>query len=206
MRDSSLRKRTRSWVRTGLAALFLAAPPACFPAGAQAAADALSKAAGSYQIDGSSSIRFAVGQVGGGGIKGSFPDYKGSFRIDGRDVGRSNVTITLYPKSVHANEARVEDFLRSDAVFYVERYPEITFRSTTVTRTGASTAKIVGVLTARGKSRPAEFKAEVSRLAGGAISFHVTGAIYRSPYGMGVGTPIYSNLVRFDMTLNGTRN
>ncbi len=201
MRSSSFRKT----VRTGLAALLLAGPLAGFPPTAKAAADALSEAAGSYRIDKSSSIRFAVDQVGGGGIRGSFPDYKGSFRIDGSNVGKSNVTITLYPKSVQANEARVERFLRSDAVFDVENYPEITFRSTAVQRTGASTARIVGVLTARGKSRRAEFKADVSRQAGGSISFHVTGTIYRSPYGMGVGTPIYSNLVQFDMTLNGTR-
>jgi polyisoprenoid-binding protein YceI len=189
-----------------IAAFLLAAPLTGFPLTARAAADALTDAAGSYRIDKSSSIRFAVDQVGGGGIKGSFPNYKGSFRIDGNNVGKSKVTITLYPKSVQANEARVEEFLRSDAVFDVAEYPEITFRSTSVTRTGASTAKIDGVLTARGRSRPASFQAAVGRQKGGAISFHVTGAIYRSPYGMGVGTPIYSNLVQFDMTLNGTRN
>lgn len=192
-------------LRAGLAGILMLATPTGFPT-ARAAADALSDAAGSYRIDGSSSIRFAVDQVGGGGIRGSFADYKGSFRIDGGNVGRSKVTITLYPKSVKASEARVENFLRSDAVFDVETYPEITFRSTAVQRTGPSTAKIVGVLTARGKSRKAEFEATVARQEGRAISFHVTGAIYRSPYGMGVGTPIYSNLVRFDMMLHGTRN
>jgi len=191
------------FVRDGIAVFLIAGG---FAATAQAAADALSDAAGSYRIDGSSSIRFVVDQVGGGGIQGTFPDYKGSFRIDGGNVGKSTVTITLYPKSVRAKEARVEDFLRSDAVFDADRYPEINFRSTSVERTGGSTARIVGVLTARGKSRKAEFDASVSRQGGRSISFHVTGAIYRSPYGMGVGTPIYSNLVKFDMVLNGTRN
>jgi polyisoprenoid-binding protein YceI len=193
-------------LRAGLSGLVLTAALTGFPVTVEAAADALADAAGSYRIDSSSSIRFTVDQVGGGGIEGSFPSYKGSFRIDGGDVGRSKVTITLYPKSVQASEARVENFLRSDAVFDADEYPEITFRSTSVTRTGAATAKIVGVLTARGKSRKAEFAADVSRQGGRSISFHVTGAIYRSPYGMGVGTPIYSNLVQFDMTLNGTRN
>ncbi len=197
--------RLQTTIRAGLAALLLAGPVSGFPAPAEAAADALSQAAGSYRIDKSSSIRFAVDQVGGGGIKGTFLDYKGSFRIDGANVGKSNVTITLYPKSVRASEARVEDFLRSDAVFDAAEYPEITFRSTAVTQTGASTARIDGVLTARGKARPAAFQASVSQQKGGAISFHVTGAIFRSPYGMGVGTPIYSNLVKFDMTLNGAR-
>lgn len=201
MRDISLGK----CVRGGMAAFLVAGALSGFAGTAQAAADALSDAAGSYRIEGSSSIRFVVDQVGGGGIKGSFPDYKGSFSIDGGNVGKSSVTITLYPKSVRASEARVEEFLRSDAVFYAERYPEITFRSTSVRRTGASTARIDGMLTARGKSRPASFQATVGRRSGGAISFHVTGSIFRSPYGMGVGTPIYSNLVKFDMTLNGAR-
>lgn len=192
-------------IRAGCVAPFLAGLPVGLPASVEAAADALSEAAGSYRIGGSSSVRFAVDHVGGGGIRGSFPDYAGSFSIDGRDVGRSSVTITLYPKSVRASEARVENFLRSDAVFDVENYPEITFHSTRVTRTGASTARIDGVLTARGKSRPAAFQAEVARQSGRSISFRVTGEIYRSPYGMGVGTPIYSNLVKFDMTLNGMR-
>ena len=80
------------------ATLLVGIPPA-----SRAAADALADAAGSYRIDESSSIRFAVDQVGGGGIKGSFPDYEGSFRIDGGNVGRSSVTITLYPKSVRAS-------------------------------------------------------------------------------------------------------
>lgn len=172
---------------------------------APASADALSEAAGSYRIDASSSINFKVDQVGGGGIKGSFGSYSGSFKIDGNNVSKSNVTITLVSKSVKANQARITDFLRSDAVFDVTNYPEITFRSTSVTKTGDDGARIDGVLTARGKSRKAQFAATVGKRNGKAISFRVTGSIYRSPYGMDVGTPIYSNVVQFDMMLNGTR-
>ncbi|MFI0842773.1 YceI family protein [Mesorhizobium sp. IMUNJ 23232] len=170
-----------------------------------ASADTLSEAAGNYRIDPSSRINFKVDQVGGGGINGSFGSYSGSFKIDGNNVAKSNVTITLFSKSVKADQARITDFLRSDAVFDIANYPEITFRSTSVTRTGNDEARIDGVLTARGKSRKAQFAATVGKRNGKAISFRVTGSIYRSPYGMDVGTPIYSNVVQFDMTLNGTR-
>ena len=173
---------------------------------APAAADALSQAAGRYRIDNSSSIRFRVDQAGGGGIQGNFGSYKGSFKIDGNNVANSSVNFTLYPKSVHAGERRVEDFLRSDAVFDVANFPEITFRSTGVKRIGDDGARIDGVLTARGKSRKAAFDARLKELGAGNVSFHVTGSIYRSPYGMDVGTPIYSNVVQFDMMLNGSRN
>lgn len=170
-----------------------------------ATADLLSEAAGNYRISNNSSIRFQVDQTGGGGIKGSFGSYSGNFRIDGKNLSKSSVTFTLFPKSVRTGEARVEDFLRSDAVFDVANHPEITFRSTSVQRIDDDDARIEGVLTARGKSRRAQFEAKLRERSGGGISFHVTGSIYRSPYGMDVGTPIYSNVVQFDMVLNGTR-
>ena len=170
-----------------------------------AAADALAQAAGSYRIAPSSSIRFHVAQVAGAGINGSFGSFGGSFAINGKDVSKSNVAFTLYPKSVRAGEPRVENFLRSNAVFDVADYPQITFRSTSVRRIGPNEALISGVLTARGRSGPAQFDARLRQIGSRAISFHVTGSVYRTTYGMGVGAPIYSNVVRFDMVLNGTR-
>lgn len=180
----------------GLAALFVSLP---------AHADPLAEAAGKYSIAPSSRIAFSVAQVGGGGIAGDFGQFRGIFRIDGKDIGRSNVSFTLLPASVRTGEARVENFLRSDAVFDVANFPEISFRSTGITQTGASSARIDGVLTARGKTRPAQFDASVSDRTKRKITFRVQGKILRSPYGMDVGTPIYSNVVKFDMVLQGTR-
>lgn len=40
---------------------------------------------------------------------------------------------------------------------------------------------------------------------GSHIAFNVSGRIYRSRYGMDVGTPIYSNVVQFDMVIDGKR-
>jgi polyisoprenoid-binding protein YceI len=178
---------------------------ALFAALSPATADALAQAAGSYRIAPSSSIHFHVAQVAGAGINGSFGSFSGSFAINGRDVSKSRVAFTLFPSSVRANEPRVENFLRSNAVFDVADYPQITFRSTSVRRVGPNEAAINGVLTARGRSGPAQFNARLRQLGSRAISFHVTGSVYRTTYGMGVGAPIYSNVVRFDMVLNGTR-
>ena len=170
-----------------------------------ARADALSEAAGQYRINASSHIAFSVGQVGGGGISGDFANFRGTFRLDGRDIGRSTVQFTLVPASVRTGEPRVEGFLRSDAVFDVANFPEITFKSTRVTRTGENSARIDGVLTARGKSKKAVFEADVRSRTKSAIAFHVHGKILRSLYDMDVGTPIYSNVVDFDMVLQGSR-
>ena len=81
----------------------------------------------------------------------------------------------------------------------------ISFRSSGIRRTGDRSATITGMLTARGHTSPATFEAELEDMGKGWISFHVTGHVLRSPYGMDVGTPIYSNVVQFDMELKGKR-
>lgn len=168
-------------------------------------ADQLADAAGSYSVDSASTVGFQVANVAGSGIVGQFDRFSGRFVLNAADLGRSTVQFALYPQSVRTGEARVERFLRSDAVFDVERYPQITFRSTRVTRTGDNSARIDGTLSARGKSAAASFDAALDELGKATISFHVRGRILRSPYGMDVGTPIYSNVVVLDMELHGTR-
>jgi len=171
-----------------------------------AAAGALSDAAGSYTISpASSSVRFSIGKAGGGGFAGAFARFKGKIRIDNNDVGRSKVDLTIYPESVGTGQGRVDAFPRSDAVFDAANSPEIQFRSTSVKRIGDTAALVTGQLTARGKTFPENFTAELGGLKAGTIKFHVTGKVLRSRYGMDVGTPIYSNIVDFDMTLTGRR-
>ena len=170
------------------------------------AAVSLNEAAGRYAIgQTNSAIRFSIGKVGGGGLKGVFAHFKGSIRIDNSDVGRSAVDITIFPESVSTGQPRIDDFLRSDAVFDTARESEIQFHSTNVKRTSDTSALVSGRLTARGRTFPEKFIAELQVLKGGSITFHVTGKVLRSRYGMDVGTPIYSNVVDFDMTLSGQR-
>ena len=58
----------------------------------------------------------------------------------------------------------------------------------------------------RGREKPALFNIELIERSRRRIVFHVTGDIRRSAYDMQVGYPIYSNIVRFDMTLSGRRS
>ena len=126
--------------------------------------------------------------------------------FDGRDLSRSRVEIAIDPRSVATGKQRVDVFLRSDAVFNAPPERRITFRSARVSRTGATAATVAGALTARGTTHDESFRVELGSLKGRRIAFHVTGRVLRSRYGMDVGTPIYSNVVDFDMTLAGDRN
>lgn len=185
---------------------FAAIAAICMIALPARAAVSLSEVAGRYVINqNGSSIQFSIANAGGGSLKGDFSRFSGTIRLDSNDVGRSAVTITIFPESVATGESRVDDFLRSDAVFDVANEKEITFRSTSVQRMGDDTALIAGRLTARGKTFPEKFSVELAGLKSGNLQFHVTGKVLRSRYGMDVGTPIYSNVVVFDMMLTGRR-
>jgi len=167
----------------------------------------LEDAAGRYRIaSGASRIAFSIPKSGGGALTASFGRFSGSIDIDGRDVSRSRVEITIDPRSVASGQKRVDGFLRSDAVFDAPPERQITFRSSKVSRTGDTTATVVGALTARGRTHNETFQVGLATLEGGRIGFRVTGRVLRSRYGMDVGTPIYSNVVDFDMTLTGVRN
>lgn len=185
--------------------LMLALLPPLFGAPGAQAAPELSQAAGTYDISASSQIRFSVDQVGGGGINGKFTKFSGRFRIDGGSIGGSSVSFTLYPQSVSTPEQRMTDFLRSRAVFDAAAHPTVTFRSTAVRQTADDTAVVDGMLTARGITHREQFAVRLQGLKGNVIAFNVTGNVYRSRYRMDVGTPIYLNIVKFDMDIRGRR-
>ncbi len=186
-------------IPAGLAALLAFSPMT-------ARADTLSDVSGRYNIQPSSRVGFTVTQVGGGGIAGNFKKFSGVFSLNSSDISRSTISFTLYPESVSTGQARVESFLRSDAVFNSANFPTITFKSTQIKQTSADTAEVAGILTARGKSSPANFQANLADHGKNSITFRVQGKVMRSRYGMDVGTPIYSNVVQFDMMIRGQRS
>ena len=143
-----------------------------------ARADTLSEVAGRYNIQPSSRVGFTVSQVGGGGITGNFKKFSGVFSLNNSDIGRSSINFTLYPESVSTGQARVESFLRSDAVFDSANFPTITFKSTQITQTSADTAEVAGILTARGKSSPASFQANLADHGKNSITFRVQGKVH----------------------------
>jgi polyisoprenoid-binding protein YceI len=171
-----------------------------------AGAQDISEASGRYAITPKGTkIAFKVDSVGPQGIHGTFGDFRGEIKIDAKAIEKSSVTFTLSPASVDGGEPRVTGFLKSNAVFDAANWPEITFVSSRVTRSGERSAKVEGVVTARGKKKAVAFVAVLEDLQKNTARFKVAGRVPRSPFGMDVGTPIYSNLVDFDITVTANR-
>lgn len=181
---------------------------ASYPTTARSAVDvpSLDETAGRYAISPSSNIAFKVDQIGGGGFSGRFTMFSGTFTLKAGDLAHALVNFDLKPQSVSTGQGRIDAFLRSSAVFDAGRFDTISFRSDHVEQTGADSARVRGTLTAKGHSAAEAFDVKLTSWNGRTIGFHVTGRILRSHYAMDVGTPIYSNVVQFDMTIEGRRN
>lgn len=185
------------------ALLFLSAPLA---GKAETKEPDLAEVAGRYRITSGSTIGFTVDQIGGGGIKGHFGQFAGAFNLKAGDLPHSVVSFELKPESVSTGQGRIDNFLRSPAVFDASEFETISFRSDKVEKTSTDSARISGTLTAKGRSLPEVFDVKLTSWNGGKIAFNVSGRILRSRYAMDVGTPIYSNVVQFDMMIEGQRN
>jgi polyisoprenoid-binding protein YceI len=170
-----------------------------------AIADDFTNAAGRYKVQPSSVIHFSVDQLGGTPVEGTFAKFRGSFELNGSNIGRSEVDISIDAASVKAADPRIEEFIRSPPVFDAANHPSIRFVSTQVKRTGAKSATIEGRLTAKGITRSARFFIDLVDKRGGTLKFRVTGKLSRSIFDMDVGLPVYSNWVMLDMDLVGRR-
>jgi polyisoprenoid-binding protein YceI len=103
----------------------------------------------SYIIDKSHSealfqVRHLVTKLGG-----RFNDFEGTLTFEEGNPGASSVSMTLQAASIDTNNQDRDNHLRSVDFFDVEKFPLITFQSTSVTG-GGSDYHVVGNLTLHG--------------------------------------------------------
>lgn len=92
---------------------------------------------GTYDIDPKHSyIGFRITHMGLAEVPGAFRDFSGSIIYDGKDVSKSAVNFTAKVTSVDTGVAPRDNHLRTADFFEVEKYPEMTFKSTKVEKKG----------------------------------------------------------------------
>jgi polyisoprenoid-binding protein YceI len=107
-----------------------------------------------YKFDPSgSTIGFAVHQFLGT-TQGKFTRFSGKIDVDREHPENSSVTAQIDVRSIDTRIKKRDDHLRSPEFFNVERFPQMTFRSRNVKRTGPQSGDIIGDLTMHGVTRP----------------------------------------------------
>jgi polyisoprenoid-binding protein YceI len=125
----------------------LAARLACCPV-ATFAAEQLHIGAARGTID------FAIGDSRLFRTTGSFKDWLGTVRVDDSEVSHSTVAVKVNTNSIDMLDPQQSAMLKDADFFDVARFPEMTYLSTRIDRTGETTLKVEGEITLRGITRP----------------------------------------------------
>jgi len=99
-----------------------------------------------------SNIGFSVRHMAISNVKGSFTDFNGTFVWDGKNLSNSSVEVTIQTKSIDTGNEKRDEHLRTEDFFEVEKYPEITFESSSFEKSGDG-YKATGTLTMHGVSK-----------------------------------------------------
>jgi polyisoprenoid-binding protein YceI len=162
---------------------------ACICAFALAGTPAI--AAESYTLDPShTSVLYALNHLSFSTNRGIFRDVTGRLVLDEKTPSASRLEVTIKTASIDSFDASRDKAVRGAQFLDVEHFPEMRFVSTTVERTGETTAKVTGELTLHGVTRPVTLDATLVKEGNHPITgaqrlgFSAKGVVKRSEFGI----------------------
>lgn len=146
-------------------------------------------AADTYKLDVAHSnvefkIRHLVSQV-----TGRFGEFDATLQLDAADPTRSTVELTIKASSIDTREPKRDNHLRSPDFFDVQKFPEMTFKSTKIVKGSGNTYQVTGSFTMHGVTKeitiPVEFLGTAKDPWGNErAGFSATFPIDRKEYGV----------------------
>lgn len=142
-----------------------------------------------YQIDlAHSYVGFGVKHLVISTVKGNFDDFSGTINFDENDMTKSSVDVKIQVGSIDTDNTDRDNHLRSADFFDVENYPEMVFKSDSVTKEDDKYV-MHGQLTLHGVTKPIdvhfEFLGKINSPWGQeVIAFDGTASLSRKEYGM----------------------
>ncbi|MGQ3673046.1 YceI family protein [Xanthobacter sp. TB0136] len=179
--------------------------PALAEAPAQVSAGKVNVPAGTYELDPThAALLWSFRHNGISNYTGRFEKVSATLKLDPAKLSESSITFTADPRSVqvafpadykamHKDSpygSFAEDISRNPAYLNADKFPQISFTSTKVEPTSATTADVTGNLTFLGVTRPVTMKAtflgEIEShpfLKVPAVGFAAEGTFKRSDFG-----------------------
>lgn len=174
-----------------------AAPPPAVAAANTPSVEGLP--AGAYTLDKAhASLIFRIDHLSFSHFTGRFARWDASLELDPAHPETASITATIDPRSLESDNppAGFLNMLRGAEWLNAPQFPEMTFRSARVERTGPNTARIIGDFSFRGVTKPVTLEATFNGGYAGNIydrharlGFSARGAIKRTDFGMTIGLP-----------------
>lgn len=137
-----------------------------------------------------SSLNFNISHSGISIVNGKFMEYTGNLTTNGEALEGANVDFTVKVTSINTNVEDRDNHLRSADFFEVEKYPEMTFKSTKILATGKPDQYLLyGDLTIKDVTKPVIFDVYY-------------GGTAKSDQGEKLGLKAKTTINRFDYNIN----
>ena len=155
---------------------------------------------GAYAFDKAHSfIGFKVKHMGLIEVPGFFRDFTGTVNFDSKDISKSTVEFSAKVTSVDTGVAARDNHLRTADFFEVEKYPDLTFKSTKVEKKGDGWM-LTGDFTLKGVTKSITFPFQISgwlpanQRNGGTMGIVAETSINRRDYGINYGNTLPSGV------------
>jgi len=141
-----------------------------------------------------SQANFAIKHMGVSTVRGSISGVTGTVVWNDKDPSKSSVEATMDATTVSTNNENRDKDLKSPNFFNVEKFPTLTFKSTSVTSSGGK-LQVVGDLTLTGVTKSVTLTVDgptaPQKGMGGkmVIGFSATGTLKRSDFNFGSKFP-----------------
>jgi len=89
-------------------------------------------------------------------VKGYFGEFDGRIEFDPDNLEKSGFDFTVKVKSINTNNSKRDNHLQSDDFFSVKNYPDIRFKSSSITHNGDNQYSVTGTLNMKDVSREIE--------------------------------------------------
>ena len=151
-----------------------------------------------------SGVEFKVRHLGVSNVHGTFSKPSGIIKLDEKDMTKSSVEASVNTSTVNTNEEARDKHLQTAEFFDVQKYPTITFKSTSVASSGGKLT-LTGDLTMNGVTKPVTLAldgpAPPQTDAKGLVrsGFSATGTFHRTDFNFGskYGPAMIGNDVQF---------
>jgi polyisoprenoid-binding protein YceI len=143
-----------------------------------------------YKIDGShSEITFKVKHLMITNVTGSFTKFDATMESAAADFSDAKISFEADVNSISTNNADRDGHLKSDDFFSAEKFPTLSFKSTSFKNNGGSDYTLTGDLTIRDVTKSVSFPVEYGGTATdpyGQVKsgFEIAGKFNRSEFGL----------------------
>ena len=136
-----------------------------------------------------SEVQFKVKHLVISTVSGFFKSFEGELITDGDDFENAEIDFSLDINSIDTNQSQRDEHLKSAEFFDAEKYPKISFKSTSLTKTDDEEYELTGDLTIKDVTKPvklnAEFGGSTADFYGNTkAGFEISGKINRKEFGL----------------------